>query len=305
MIRNFLFHRVNPKRDLLWDPMDPVLFEKCIKHISKKYKVVLLEELLEDKTFQSKKNNATIVFDDGYLDNLEYAAPILAKYNCKASFYVVTDCIEKNIPTWTHVLEHNFLNTNQTNFNLDFDFLPIEFRVEKLESLEKRIFFVKKLKPVLKKLSHENREQILAQVSEDCNDVELPKVMMNWNEVKELVKLGHYIGSHTVSHSMLGSMNNEKELYNELYLSGKAIEKNLGYFPKTISYPVGSYNAQTIEQSKKAGYKYGLAVKQELFNLEKDNIFEIPRIELYNESWFKSRLRISHNLERLKKAIGY
>ena len=104
MIRNFLFHRVNPKRELLWDPMDPVLFEKCIKHISTKYNVVLMEELLEDKNLMLQKNVATILFDDGYLDNLEYAAPILQKYNCKASFYVVTDCIEKNIPTWKSVM---------------------------------------------------------------------------------------------------------------------------------------------------------------------------------------------------------
>ena len=305
MIRNFLFHRVNPKRELLWDPMDPVLFEKCIQHISKKYKVVLLEELLEDKNLMLQKNLATILFDDGYLDNLEYAAPILQKYNCKASFYVVTDCIEKNIPTWTHILEHNFLNTRQTNFKLNFEFLPAEFKIEQLTTTEKRTSFVKKLKPVLKKLSHQNREQVLAQINLVCGDVKLPKIMMNWDQVRELKQAGHYIGSHTVSHFMLGTMSNDNDIYEELYNSAKTIEKNLGYFPKTISYPVGSYNQQTIEQSKKAGYVYGLAVKQDLYNPKNDSLFEIPRIELYNESWLKTRLRISHQLEQLKKAIGY
>ena len=305
MIRNFLFHRVNPKRELLWDPMDPVLFEKCIKHISTKYNVVLLEELLEDKNLMLQKNLATILFDDGYLDNLEYAAPILQKYNCKASFYVVTDCIEKNIPTWTHILEHNFLNTRQTNFKLNFEFLPAEFKIEQLTTTEKRTAFVKKLKPVLKKLSHQNREQVLAQINLVCGDVKLPKIMMNWDQVRELKQAGHYIGSHTVSHFMLGTMSNDNDIYEELYNSAKTIEKNLGYFPKTISYPVGSYNQQTIEQSKKAGYVYGLAVKQDLYNPKNDSLFEIPRIELYNESWLKTRLRISHQLEQLKKAIGY
>jgi len=57
--------------------------------------------------------------------------------------------------------------------------------------------------------------------------------------------------------------------------------------------------------SKKAGYKFGLAVKQKLFNPSTDNFFEIPRIELYNESWLKTRLRISNTLEHIKKAIGY
>ena len=278
MIRNFLFHRVNPQRDLLWDPMDPVLFERCIKHISKKYHVILLEELLEDKKLLSQKNYATIVFDDGYLDNLEYAAPVLAKYNCKASFYVVTNCIDNNIPTWTHVLEHTFLHTQQTKFHLSFDFLPKEFRVEKIQTNQERLQYVQKLKPILKKLRHGQREEVLLQLKKDCNDVEPPKIMMDWNQVKQLNKEGHYIGSHTLTHCMLGTMSNEKEIYEELYNSGMVIEKNLGYFPKTISYPVGSYNEQTIELSKKAGYKFGLAVKQKLFNPSTDNFFEIPRI---------------------------
>src|SRR5688572_14010086 len=112
MIRNFLFHRVNPKRERLWDPMDVKLFDRCIRYISNKYNVVLFEDLVSSGDMQTKDNIATIMFDDGYKDNIQYAAPILKKYNCKASFYVVTDCIDRNVPTWTNLLEHMFQNTN-------------------------------------------------------------------------------------------------------------------------------------------------------------------------------------------------
>ena len=47
MIRNFLFHRVNPQREFLWDPMSVEQFERCVKFISSKYEVVLFEK----KTF--------------------------------------------------------------------------------------------------------------------------------------------------------------------------------------------------------------------------------------------------------------
>jgi len=79
----------------------------------------------------------------------------------------------------------------------------------------------------------------------------------------------------------------------------------LGFFPKTISYPVGSYNNTTIRLSKEVGYKIGLAVKQDVYSPKEDGIFEVPRIELYNESWFKTRLRISHTLEKIKKIVNY
>lgn len=305
MIRNFLFHRVNPERDKLWDPMDVALFDKCIAHISKHYEVKLFEELAFTNELHIGKNIATIMFDDGYKDNLQYAAPILAKYNCKASFYVVTDSIDHNIPTWTHLLEHHFQHTQLNAIDMDFPFLSSDLRVKNLASPEARIAYVGKLKPYLKKLEHSQRQQVLNRVTSTYSDVPAPKIMMDWNEVRQLKNAGHYIGSHTVTHCMLGTMLNEAEVLEELTQSGRRIEQELGYFPLTISYPVGSYNATTVKLAKQAGYKIGLAVKQQLYNPSIDDIFEVPRIELYNEPWWKTRLRISHLLERIKQLIKY
>lgn len=60
MIHNFLFHRVNPQRDILWDPMSVEHFDKCIKYISKKFDVVLFEELVFSEKYKKQKNIATI-----------------------------------------------------------------------------------------------------------------------------------------------------------------------------------------------------------------------------------------------------
>jgi peptidoglycan/xylan/chitin deacetylase (PgdA/CDA1 family) len=301
-IKNFLFHRVNPERDILWDPMDVRLFDKCISKIKQKYKVITLEEISNDLP---QEKYATISFDDGYKDNVEFALPILEKYNVKASFYVVTDCIDKNIPTWTHILDYLFFNTKKTFIKLDFGFLDSCFRNGNIENINLRISYVKKLKPVLKQLSHSQRNMVLDKVTDIFNDVQLPKLMMTWDDLKKLSALGHHIGSHTVSHCMLGTMVDEDEIRYELETSATRIKEELGFFPKTISYPVGSYNQNTINISREVGYTKGLAVKQDEYWPKKDSIFEIPRIELYNESWIKTRLRISHTLEKIKKAVKY
>ncbi len=305
MVRNFLFHRVNPKRDILWDPMDVALFEKCIKYISNKYEVVPLEDIAFTNHLYSVNKYATIMFDDGYKDNIEYAAPILDKYKCKASFYVVTNCIDNNTLTWTHTLDYLFQHTNKQKIDLDFDFLPTELRRKKLLSTDDRIFYARKLKSALKKISYRDRRLVLDRIKYSYTDVKMPKLMMNWTDLTELKNAGHYIGSHTVTHAMLGTMTNEDEINNELLQSGNKIKQNLGFFPITISYPVGSYNEQIKILAQKAGYKLGLAVKQNIFNPYKEDLFEIPRIELYNESWFKTKLRISNTLENIKKIIGY
>lgn len=306
MIRNFLFHRVNPHRDKLWDPMSVELFDKCISYITKKYDVVQFEEFaFSDEYRNNNMKIATIMFDDGYKDNIDYAAPILKKYNVKASFYVVTECIDKNIPTWTHILEYLFQFTSIENIDMNFDFLPQELRIHKLHGKGERLRYVRKLKPFLKTLPHEKRQFVLKKVIDTFNDIEFPKLMMNWDDLRKLKEDGHYIGSHTVTHSMLGTMNNEYDITSELVLSGKRIEEQLGYFPLTISYPVGSYNKTTKELAKKAGYKIGLAVKQNVHNPKKEDLFEVSRIELYNEPWWKTRLRITNTLENIKSLIFY
>jgi peptidoglycan/xylan/chitin deacetylase (PgdA/CDA1 family) len=305
MIRNFLFHRVNPKRDPLWDPVDPILFEKCIEYISKKYEVMLFEELVQSPKLFSKNKIATIMFDDGYLDNYEYAAPILEKYNCKASFYVVTDCIDKNSLTWTHELEHLFQFTQVEEFNLNFDFLPSTLKVAKLPNKSDRLNYVRKALPFLKSLKHTQRLVFLNHAKSIATDVSFPKLMMNWQQLKDLKNRGHYIASHTVTHAMLGTIEDLEELKYELMMSAERIEHELGYFPCTISYPVGSFNSTVKKLSAELGYTIGLAVKQDVFDPNKEDLFEVSRIDINNEPWWKVKLRISNRLEQIKKIIRY
>ena len=305
MIKNFLFHRVNPERDKLWDPMSVDLFDKCIKYITSKYTVITIEDLPKISSKASQCNYATISFDDGYKDNFIYALPILNKYKVKASFYVVTDSIEKNIPTWTYILDYLFQNSKISKLKIDFDFLPQDLKITELATLDEKLTYVKRLKPFLKKLSHSNRGMVLNRVNEAFNDIEIPKLMMDWTDLKEMINQGHVIGSHTVTHGMLGNMESESDVRYELEKSANEIVSKLGIFPKTISYPVGSYNEMTIKISKEIGYKMGLAVKQMVYDPAQVDLFEIPRIELYNESWWKTRLRIDNTLERIKKIIKY
>lgn len=304
MIRNFLFHRVNPTREQLWDPMPPELFEKCISYISRKFNVVLLEDLLADPDKYAKQSIATICFDDGYLDNYTHALPILEKYNCKASFYVVTDCIDFNQMTWTHQLDYRFIHTNREQLDIQFDFLLEEFHATSLSTRDKRIAYCKRLKPAIKKLPNLQRAKVCAHVAELLDDVQMPELMMNWNQLSELIQLGHRVGSHSVSHPMLASIQDEEELGLELSVSAMRIEEKLGQFPETISYPIGSFDDRVVEQSKAAGYQFGLAVQQRDFNWPQDDVFRVPRVEVYNEKWFKTWLRLSGWLPTMKRLMS-
>jgi peptidoglycan/xylan/chitin deacetylase (PgdA/CDA1 family) len=304
LIRNFLFHRVNPVRDIMWDPMDVKLFEKCIGYIMKNFEVISTSQLLTINKKTSKKL-ATISFDDGYKDNLEYAAPILQKYRCPASFYIVINCAEHNNLIFTHIVEHIFQSTNKSMLNMSFDFLPVELKIKDIKTKKERIGYAKKLIPYIKKITSPQRKIIIDKIQEMYDDCELPKLMMNWQDIIQLSNAGFNIGSHTVTHDMLGTIINSTTMQWEIEESKKIIQQHTGVMPDSISYPVNSYNSSTIGFSKAAGYKLGFAVKQKLYDTEMDNFFEIPRIELYNEPWWKTKMRLTNNLERIRQIIRH
>lgn len=97
-----LYHSIGKRDadDYLKLRISPECFEEQMAYLSeKKYRVVSLGEIInnlnpnfESKTFDYKlKRAVSITFDDGYLDNLELAAPILKKYAFPATFFIATD----------------------------------------------------------------------------------------------------------------------------------------------------------------------------------------------------------------------
>lgn len=306
VIKNFLFHRVSDEKDQLWPPMRVNLFRDLVKYLSREYHILPLEDFLEGHIEISKKKKpATILFDDGYKDNIDYALPILDQFKSPASFYVVTDCIDQNIPTWTYITDYLFQHTEQKKLESDFSFVPADLKELHFITAEDRIGAGNKIKPWMKGLDNFRRQEMLRHIESNFNDVILPRdKMMSWTELRQMQNAGYYIGSHSVSHPLLASIQHADELSFELAGSGKRIQKELGYFPLTISYPIGSYDERVTETSKQAGYKYGLAVKQQFFDTAKDNLFAIPRTELYNESMWKCRLRINGFYQQAKKIMS-
>ncbi len=285
--------------------MQPALFEKIIRFLAGNFKVVQLEDYLQDPSLYKKERNlATVCFDDGYRDNIEKAAPILLRYRCPASFYVVTDCIDRNIPTWTYITDHFFQQENNKRLLLEDDFVPGFIRKMEWNNSEEANEWGRKVKPWMKSLPNPQRVWVMQQIAEQNKGAVVPpKMMMSWSEVRELQSAGFYIGSHSHTHPMLASLANEEEIGQELKISKEKIEANLGHTPLTISYPIGSWDKRVTDASVKTGYKYGLAVEQRFYRPDTDPILTIPRVELYNESWWKARMRISGLYQTVKKLV--
>lgn len=302
-IRIFLFHRVSPVKDPLWNPMSPELFERIIVYLNKKYELVPLEKtLLGEYVPSTSKPLCAITFDDGYKDFVQYAFPILLKYKTASSMYVITECVDKNLPPWTYIINHLFSNTSHLSLELNSKALPPTLQKTKWKNSSERLSYVRKLSPFLKKLNNHERLLIYNQIVNDFNDVDQPdNMMMTWDDIRYVAANNCEIGSHSFSHPLFARKT--IDLKNELEISGNKILLESGKFPTAISYPFGSYNEHTKQLSKEIGYKVGLTVNHGTYDSDKHDLYEIPRIELYDESWSKSKLRINGVIESINKII--
>jgi peptidoglycan/xylan/chitin deacetylase (PgdA/CDA1 family) len=302
ILKNFLFHRVSEETDLLWPPMKPAHFERIIAYLTSHYKVVPLEQYLHNpSSFTGGGRLASVLFDDGYKDNIEYAVPILKKYNCPASFYIVTDCIDRNIPTWTYLVDNIFQQTHTKCIYLDSDFVPQQLKEISLAGGNNSPD-VKAVKPWMKTLSNSRRVHIMQSMFGQCADVPLPvNKMMNWDDIRQMDRDGFIIGSHSHTHPMLASLSGEEEIKDELTVSFNKILAATGKPPLSISYPIGSFDERVKRISAETGYQFGLAVKQQFYQSSRDNLFEIPRVELYQEPWWKTKARVSGIYSAVKR----
>jgi len=298
-----LFHRVHPHRDPMWDPMDPALFADTLKYMQKNFHVITLNELLFDKTIRSSKPLAALTFDDGYRDFIEYSIPIMDKAKVKASMFVVTDCIDKNVPTWTYIMDHVFANSEKMEWNgFDVSSLPEEYHKTSWPDKNEKMDYCRSFKQYIKWISADSREAIINSLLKNFDDVEYPSgMMMSWEEIRQIQSAGFTIGSHSVTHPSLRTIPDNGTITTELKDSSQRIKEETGVVPEIFSYPLGSYDERVKEIAKHVGYKAALAVNYTKYNPAKQDMYEIPRIELYNEGWGKTKMRINGILGYLKK----
>lgn len=107
------------------------------------------------------------------------------------------------------------------------------------------------------------------------------KGYMTLAQVKELRSNNIEIGSHSLNHADLGSLDEEnlrKEIFDSKYFLEKLTDKKVLSF----CYPYGIYNSRVRDLLKEAGYKYGLTTK--IGHAKFDRTFDLARHKVYSDT---------------------
>jgi|GEM_PF-2647205 peptidoglycan/xylan/chitin deacetylase (PgdA/CDA1 family) len=199
------------------DVKDKTKFEKLINYLNRNYNVISMEDFKRHvlENVPLPKYSLLITFDDGDISVLENGLPVLKKYNCPATVFIITDYINKNIDFWFKNIRNEESVRNKNGFEI--------------ESLMKQ----------LKELPNKNRLEYIKNYKNNF------KRQLTVQELKKMEREKIFLANHTHTHPMINRCNVE-EIESEL-LNSKAFFDSYdisgGY--EIFAYPNGNYDAES------------------------------------------------------------
>jgi peptidoglycan/xylan/chitin deacetylase (PgdA/CDA1 family) len=265
-----------PFVDPAWH-MSPRRFERQMRFLRRHRRVVGLDALLAELRRERgpARGTVAITFDDGYLDNLEVAAPILASLGLPATLYLPTAVVDRREPQWVDRLYTAFRTRTRERLTLP-DGAPVD-----LGSPAARLAAYHAFNEVLIAASRDEREARLARVVEELAPAARPpRLTLGWDEVRQLVERhpGFEIGIHTAEHTDMTAHALEP-LRRELEGALATAERELGRRPRHFSFPYARDNPETRALVRSLGFASAVGSGADPLIGPSHDPFRLPRLD--------------------------
>jgi len=276
-----MYHSIPAVGEQAW--MDPCnclsaeAFEAQMRFLAQHRHVISVDRLVqmlhEKETIQ--RGTVAITFDDGYLNNLRVAAPILARYQLPATIYLATSYIDSQENQWIDTLYSAF--RARTRHRLGLSHLSLEnwdlSRQERCEQAYRAIA------QHLITCTPEQRRDILSSIDRQLAPAAYPpRLTMNWDEVRELRH--HYpnitLGVHTANHIDLSAHYQNTDY--EMELSIAHMLEETGERPQHLAFPYNRYNAKAQTQVS-AHLQSAVATASDPVVRSQTSPYALPRLE--------------------------
>ena len=207
--RIFCYHRVNDDHDPFFPSMPVEIFERQLRFVTQRYKVVSLTDLIAHLDSGSPETVVAVTFDDGYQDNYRNAFPILQRYGVPATIFLTTGCIDSGEPLWFERLAEAVKTTAKEYVDLEID-LPRRFW---MRTGEERLRSARALFDLLRQVRNDQRQAHLASLLRDLGaskSEHRDDVMLTWDQVRRMAPHNVDFGGHTVTHPLLSRVPQEQ-----------------------------------------------------------------------------------------------
>lgn len=295
-----MYHRILPEA-MVDESIEPGMyvsttsFARHLSSLAQYFEIIPLDSIITGNIQalgDGGKPRCAITFDDGWLDFLLHAFPLLQQFNAPATVFLPTNFIGTDRKFWTDTVAELLFEESKLQRSVtasaDIDKLRSNIVFQHLSqtdasSMEGRLY------QIINGLKRHRAEDIYLALDElsplGASIASSPRVFLNWEEVRSLKNSGLVtFGSHTEDHNILTTLHMD-EVRRELSRSKKRLaEENatpLGG-PLFFCYPNGNANNEMAALVQDAGYA-GAVTTKEGWNACDANRFLLNRIGLHDD----------------------
>jgi peptidoglycan/xylan/chitin deacetylase (PgdA/CDA1 family) len=297
-----IFHRVLPAPDPL-RPGEPVAetFDLQMKFLAGHFAVLPLLEAVERLRRRALPRRACcITFDDGYADNLTVAQPILQAHRLPATVFVATGYLDGGRMFNDAVIDAI------ARAGPVLDLRQLGLGRHPLATVAERRAAVADILQQLKYRPPVERDAGVERLVELAGCEALPRdIMLTSDQVRELSRRGIEIGGHTVAHTILTTLDDDRARQ-ELSAGKQRLEAIIGRPVRTFAYPNGrperDYAARHAVMIREAGFDLAVTTASGVANPESD-VFQLPRFTPWGASVTMFGARLMRNAWTGKAAV--
>jgi peptidoglycan/xylan/chitin deacetylase (PgdA/CDA1 family) len=242
---------------------------------------------------------AAVTFDDGYLDNLTAAKPVLDALDIPATIFVPTGWIDDPRPMWWDRLAHALLAPDALPESLVLNYLGEDFSWQE-PNLSRQDAAGRRARASVHydiwsrirqlpgdAIRHAVVDALVGIVGTDEAPVADARPLTR-SELCTLAADGRFeVGSHTVTHPTLPGLAHDSKA-REIENSARQLEEIFGQRPTTFAYPYGDFDDESVDLVRKSGYAVACTCREDLV-WEGNDPKLLPRIAIGN--WSESVFR--------------
>ena len=284
------FHRVQPASGAAFQPneileVEAEFLERLVRHLrGQGLELVSMDEVhrrLVEQDFSRKF--VALTFDDGYIDNLEYAWPVLQRHEVPFALYIATSFPDRLGELWWVALERVVAKVDRIALEMNgaTRFISCAGTGAKRKAFDDIYWWLRSLtdESELRRAIRDICARYGVDIKGPCNEL-----CMDWAQIGRMADDPLCtIGAHTINHVFLSKVSAETAR-SEMARSAEVIEAALGEKPKHFAYPYGEVHSAGPREYKIAaelGFKTAVTTNPSVLQARnRETLTALPRISV-------------------------
>ncbi|WP_028671352.1 polysaccharide deacetylase family protein [Saccharospirillum impatiens] len=280
-----MYHRVLPADDPRCETEEPGMvvtpetFRMHLQEIQRWMPVVALGDWVQrfEAGEAMPEKACAITFDDGWLDNYQYAYPELKQQGLVASIFAVADRVGQAAPFWPNRIADLVLRQSPLLHQH-----PVLAPAAQLLGQPYSREAVSACIQTLKQHSEDTLNAALNSLGDATGSAQgTTPDLMPWPALQELDASGVFaVGSHTCTHRRLNHANSPEQRHAEIVDSRQRLEQQLGHEVPLFCFPNGDYDEASLTLVREH-YQAAVTTKNGLNRVSSLDLHQLNRIGVH------------------------